>query len=324
MSLRTLTRISASSVARTVQRCTFATTSPAEAPLQKRAVVGSFLFRRHEDGRLRVALFKRSDKVNTYQHKYAAISGGVEAEDESTLSAALRELHEETKLSEASLHYLCHGQPYSFVDNKFNYEWSVHPFAFQWPSLSTEPLTLGWEHEGHAWFEPSEVPESEVAAGVVESLRRVWPEGDLGRIGVLTRYCLGEAAGKQTGEDARRDPHEAFTAFRETVGEITSSDSAQWRRYVRLAAWHIWNHADRSVKAPLLTRLLPGLELIETLLEPQRVELAPQFEKLAAMALENVQPQKEMVGQGAMSEEDIQYLTKEADRFFSGLWPTPE
>ena len=38
-------------------------------PPTKRSVVGSFLFRRHEDdGSPRVALFKRSAKVNTYQY----------------------------------------------------------------------------------------------------------------------------------------------------------------------------------------------------------------------------------------------------------------
>lgn len=48
----------------------FSTTAPLRAPkeLKKRSVVGSFLLKRDEhDGRPKVALFKRSDKVNTYQ-----------------------------------------------------------------------------------------------------------------------------------------------------------------------------------------------------------------------------------------------------------------
>lgn len=294
--------------------------------LQKRAVVGSFLFRRHKDGTPRVALFRRSDKVSTYAHKYACISGGVEPEDASPLKAALRELHEETSLTPESLRYLCLGKPWSFVDRDVNYEWSIHPFAFHWKEGAREGLNLGWEHEGHAWFQPHEIKESETAAGVVESLRRVWPEGDLGKIPVLASYILGEATGAPSGGDARFDADGAFAVFRKTVASITTKDSVQWRRGARLAAWHVWNHSDESVKAPLLSRIVSGLELLEQILEPQNVGLAPEFEKLAAMALENVAPQsvgregREKGVNGANGEDELRYLTDEADRFFSELW----
>lgn len=324
-----LTRITPSStpsLSQTFQR-RYATAAP-DAPLQKRAVVGSFLFRRHQDGTPRVALFKRSSQVNTYAHKYGCISGGVEPEDATPLKAALRELHEETSLTPESLQYLCLGKPYSFVDNDVNYEWSVHPFAFHWREGGKEGLNLGWEHEGHAWFKPHQVKESETAAGVVESLRRVWPEGDLGKIPILTSYILGEAPSPSTGtdRDARLSADDAFTVFRKTISSITTKDSVQWRRGVRLAAWHVWNHADKSVKAPLLGRLVSGLELLEQILEPQNVGLAPEFEKLAAMALENVAPQsvertgREKGVKGTNGEDELRYLTDEADRFFSGLW----
>lgn len=253
------------------------------------------------------------------RRKYATISGGIEPEDASPFKAALRELHEETRLTPESLNYLCPGKPYSFIDNRVHYEWSVYPFAFHWPADAKEPLVLGWEHDGHAWFRPHEILESDVAAGVIESLRRVWPEGSLGQVDVLCRYCLGEAVGEETKSDARLDASEAFRIFSSTVKGLTTSNTDEWRRQVRLAAWHVWNHSEQSVKAPLLTQLLPGLELLEQLLEPQHQELAPQFEKLAAMALENVRVQH-MDDQGVTSESNLTYLTHEADRFFSGLW----
>ena len=300
----------------------------AEQPRRKRAVVGSFLFRRSPtDGTPRVALFRRSARVDTYAHKYACISGGVEPSDASPLEAALREIDEETSLTPRSLRYLCLGRPWSFVDDAVNYEWSVHPFAFHWPEGGGESLRLGWEHEGHAWFEPHLVSEGETAGGVVESLRRVWPEGDLGRIPVLTSYILGEeTTSPGGGRDARLDADAAFSVFRKTVGSITTRDSVQWRRGARLSAWHVWNHADASVKAPLLSRLVAGLELLEQLLEPQNVGLAPDFEKLAAMALDNVAPQsverrgREKGAVGGEGEDEVRFLTDEADRFFSGLW----
>lgn len=313
-----------SPISRHLQYRTLATATDSSSPLQKRAVVGSFLFRQHQDGTPRVALFKRSSQVNTYAHKYGCISGGVEPEDASPLKAALRELHEETSLTPESLQYLCLGKPYSFVDNDVNYEWSVHPFAFHWREGGKEGLNLGSEHEGHAWFKPHQVEESETAAGVVESLRRVWPEGDLGKIPVLTSYILGEETSPLSDKDARLSADDAYTIFCKTIAAITTKDSVQWRRGARLSAWHVWNHADKSVKAPLLGRLVSGLELLEQLLEPQNVGLASEFEKLAAMALENVPQQsvvkKEKGVKGTNGEEELRHLTDEADRFFSGLW----
>ena len=190
------------------------------------------------------------------------------------------------------------------MDNEEHYIWSVYPFAFHWPSDATEPLVLGWEHEDHAWFRPHEIPESDASAGLVESLRRVWPEGALGQVDVLCRYCLGEALDEETRADARRDAAAAFRVFSSTVKELTTSGTDELWRQVRLAAWHVWNHSDQRVKGPLLKRLLPGLELLEQLLERQYKAPSPQTRRRGFDT----------------SESDLAALTKEADRFFSELW----
>lgn len=57
---------------------------------------------------------------------------------------------------------------------------------------------------------------------MVESLRRVWPEGDLGKIPILTSYILGEATDPLTDRDARVDADSAFTIFRKTISSITT------------------------------------------------------------------------------------------------------
>ena len=195
----------------------------------------------------------------------------------------------------------------------------MYPFAFHWPSDAKEPLVLGWEHEAHAWFLPHEIPESDASAGVTESLRRVWPEGALGQIDTLCRYCLGEAVEGETKADARRDTSEAFGIFSSTVKELTASNTDEWWRQVRLAAWHVWNHSDQSVKAALLKRVLRGLEMVEQLLATQHQELSPQFAKQVATALEDVQLQH-MDKQAVTPESNLTSLTQEADRFFSDLW----
>jgi ADP-ribose pyrophosphatase YjhB (NUDIX family) len=264
--------------------------------------------------------------TSSIRHKYAAISGGVEPEDATPLKAALREIHEETSLTSDSLHYLCLGNPYSFVDPKVNYEWSVHPFAFHWPSTADGALTLGWEHEGYAWFRPREIRESDVAGGVLESLRRVWPEGALGDVDGLCQYCLGEAVvRRESGKDVRGDASEAFNVFASTVKEITpaTNDADQWRRQARLAAWHVWNYSHPGVKGPLLARLVPTLEQLEELLLPQSQqpqELGPQFEKLVTTALDSARTRHVDNDQADVSENSPKRLAQKADRFFSALW----
>lgn len=193
----------------------------------------------------------------------------------------------------------------------------MFPFAFHWPSNGEEQLTLGDDHVSHTWFQTDQIPESEVAAGVHESLRRVWPEGALGKIEPLVSFCLGEATMEGSKTNARQDAVAAFKVFVETVKEITAGDADEWRRQVRLAAWHVWNHSDESIQGPVLARLLPGLELLEQLLAPQGKDLAPQFEKLAGMALENVAAH---LDESFTNTTDIKHLTQQADLFFAGLW----
>ncbi|KAF4121405.1 8-oxo-dGTP pyrophosphatase MutT, NUDIX family [Geosmithia morbida] len=272
-----------------------ASTDASRGAMRKRSVVGSFLFRRLDDGTPHVALFRRSANVNTYQHKYAAVSGGIEAEDATPLDAALREINEETRLTANSVEYLCSGVPWSFFDESLNYQWSVYPFAFSWPveAEAREELTLGPEHEGYAWFKPNELKEEDLSGGILDSLRRVWPTGDLADIDVLGRYCLGEGA-----TDARRDADAAFDVFRETVGNL-NAESEGWWTHVRLAAWHVWNYSDESIRATLLGRLVNGLKKIEGL--PRE----PALQQRVVSVLGDV-------GGGAS--------TQDAETIFAGLW----
>lgn len=303
----------------TARRC-------AEKELTKRAVVGSFLLRRdQQDGRPKVALFRRSDKVNTYQGKFATISGGIEPSDASPLDAARREILEETSLTtqdSVALRFLASGQPYSFVDRVANYEWSVHPFAFRLDAPEAD-IHLGWEHEAaFSWFEPHALPApEELAAGIVESLRRVWPEGALGRVEPLCRYILREEGhndGDVTGTDR------AFLVLKRIVAERLSDGRDEYWRLVRTAAWHLWNHAEEGVRAAVLARLLPGLELVQLLVEQQEAQLAPDFETLAAVALHNVHLQPGGRDGSLDGEAEKKYLTEQAEQFFADLWTVPE
>ncbi|KEF53430.1 uncharacterized protein A1O9_10405 [Exophiala aquamarina CBS 119918] len=133
----------------------------------------------------RVLLFRRSDKVRTYRGKLAPIAGSIEASDASPLSAAWRELKEETGLGAEDIELWRRGPGFEFVDEtavsaggsgkEGNDEnrgrtWKVWPFAFRLkrelelevpkvgqprpdePTTSrTTQVSIDWEHTGYEW-----------------------------------------------------------------------------------------------------------------------------------------------------------------------------
>jgi len=65
-----------------------------------------------------VLLFRRSSKVRTYPHKLAPIAGSIEADDASPLSAAWRELREETGLGSEDVELWRRGPGFEFTDER--------------------------------------------------------------------------------------------------------------------------------------------------------------------------------------------------------------
>lgn len=95
-----------------------------------RHVVSNFLFKKdHITSSSLIALFRRSDRVRTYQGKLAPTSGTLD-EGEQPLDAAVREIQEEAGLF---LHqdyevYLT-GKPFDIIDKKLGQTWTVNPFS---------------------------------------------------------------------------------------------------------------------------------------------------------------------------------------------------
>ncbi|RYC65457.1 hypothetical protein CHU98_g765 [Xylaria longipes] len=249
-------------------------TSGDTATIKKRVVAGSFIFKipNGDDKQARVALFRRSSKVRTYQHKLAPCSGSVEKHDASPLAAALREIQEETTLPVSSLDLLRVGKPYAFTDESIGREWNINPFAFRLKDIAEggkgeEGITLDWEHDGIEWFDPMQVSGSDEFGGVprlIDSLRRVWPE-----------YDLGPAAGRVLTEGLQRlrDDHEhgarelagiAVSTLRDVVSQMALShpmDESWWPK-VRMAAWHICQSRP-SMGAAITSATIKALGAIE-------------------------------------------------------------
>ncbi|KAK3402419.1 hypothetical protein B0T20DRAFT_476524 [Sordaria brevicollis] len=280
------------------------TSTPSHKPLKHRSVVSSFIFKLPpsylppspssspsspstkpaQDNPIQkplVALFKRSDKVSTYTHHHAPISGSIEPTDPSPLAAAWREITEETTLTSSDLNLLRHGKPYPFSDESVGREWTIWPFAYMLKDPtgdgagSEKRIKIDWEHEGWNWFDPLEVQDTEEFGGVPklkESLRRVWFEIDLrpeaGR--VLAEGC------KRLEEDyvsgARQMAGDALRVLKDVVDKMDEGffdggqedgKEAKWWKDIRMAAWHLWKNGRESMGAAIMSALLNSLASVE-------------------------------------------------------------
>ncbi|KAL2017425.1 hypothetical protein VTK56DRAFT_2081 [Thermocarpiscus australiensis] len=250
---------------------------------KKRSVVSSFILK-PDDGGPRVALFRRSDKVSTYQHHLAPISGSISPSDPSPLAAAWREISEETTLTPSSLTLLRQGKSYTFRDASVHREWTVFPFLFQLKGPAHEQrIQIDWEHEGWDWYDPDAViraADSDAGAlqGVprlAESLRRVWFETDLGAAAgkVLADGLSALAHDHESG--ARQLAGVALQKLRRVVAEMDAPEELgptdEWWTKVRFAAWHLWKNGRESMGAAIMSALLAALAGVEkTMQRPQQ------------------------------------------------------
>ena len=247
---------------------------PAPSNLEHRAVVSSFLIDVSNPDQPLVALFRRSDKVRTYQGKLAPISGSISRSDKSPLSAALRELQEETTLTvpdDATLHL--RGAPFDIEDHDVGRLWTVHPFSFLLRQDAASKIKIDWEHTEYIWCKPEEIGErsmnSETVPRLEESFQRCW----LGR-GSILDISIGQkpslAAKVQNQVSRLRSDREsgarqmaglALDYLGEIVAALTKlSDAAKAWRLTLFAAWHLIFNGRPSMNAAIATTLLQSLQ----------------------------------------------------------------
>ncbi|ROV91733.1 hypothetical protein VPNG_09963 [Cytospora leucostoma] len=260
-----------------------------DTPLQKRSVVSSFLYKFvDEDGqrKARVALFKRSGQVRTYQHRWAVISGSIESDDLSPQAAAWREIQEETTLTRSSLELMRQGKSYVLPDESIGREWTIYPFAFRLKDekeggKGDKAIELDYEHETWAWYDPLEIEDSESFGAVprlAESLRRVWFEKDLG---------LDAGAVLTNGLDRLKNDHQsgasqlagvALGVLRDIILRLDSQQPLEaWWARIRFAAWHIWKNGRESMGAAILSVLISALKSIEDTIRQHEQQPAPEW-----------------------------------------------
>ncbi|KNG83596.1 translation initiation factor eIF-2B subunit family protein [Aspergillus nomiae NRRL 13137] len=260
--------------------------------MTKRAVVSSFIFRfpPGQSTKPSVALFKRSEKVRTYRHHLAPISGSIDPSDPDPLAAAWRELCEETSLTPSDLSFWRTGKPFTFSDPSIGREWTIHPFAFRLKDPAEggrgeEAIRTDWEHEGWQWYDPRAVLGDEslnTVPRLQDSLRRVWFEG-----------TTNERAGKAlaAGLERLRADHEsgaheltaiALTVFRDFIVYTQNHLDAEWWDMVRMAAWHLVKNGRESMGAATQNAVLSVLAEIEEIME-QKTGAEQKWDRILAL-----------------------------------------
>jgi 8-oxo-dGTP diphosphatase len=128
-------------------------------------VVTCFLARRG-----RILLLKRSQKVGSFQGRWASVSGFVESNPD---AQSLTEIQEETGLSPHDIQLVKRGQSLEFADNENNIRWVVYPYLFRVKTTAT--IQTDWEHCESRWIKPTEMNGYDTVPGLKESLREVYP-----------------------------------------------------------------------------------------------------------------------------------------------------
>ena len=131
--------------------------------LQERKVVTCFL---ESDGE--ILLLRRSEKVGSYQGRWAGVSGYIETTAD---EQALTEIAEETGLPGDDLKLAKKGQPLPIRDEELGVKWVVHPYLFH--IKDRRKIRIDWEHKESRWIKPEEIANYPTVPKLKETLERV-------------------------------------------------------------------------------------------------------------------------------------------------------
>jgi len=131
--------------------------------LQEKQVVTCFL-----EFENKVLLLRRSERVGSYQGRWAGVSGYIETTAD---KQALVEIKEETSLSGEDIKLIKKGKPLEVKDEKLGVKWVVHPYLFQ--IKDRDKIRIDWEHKEVKWIDPKDIGDFETVPMLKETLARV-------------------------------------------------------------------------------------------------------------------------------------------------------
>jgi len=114
----------------------------------------------------RLLIVRRSQRVGSYQGRWAGVSGFVE-KDTTPDEQAYTEIREETGLQREQVRMLRRGAVVEYEDAGIGRHWYIHPFLFE--VTSPDAIQLDWEATEMRWIRPSELESYETVPRLVEA-----------------------------------------------------------------------------------------------------------------------------------------------------------
>ena len=137
--------------------------------LQEKSVVTCFL-----ESLGQILILRRSEKVGTYQGKWAGVSGYIESDPN---VQALIEIDEETGLySRKDFAFLARGEPLTVEDEEMGVRWVVHPYLFHVDDRTM--IQIDWEHKEAKWIDPQDIDDYQTVPMLKETLAQVYKIDD--------------------------------------------------------------------------------------------------------------------------------------------------
>lgn len=138
-----------------------------QQPLRQTHVVSCFLLRTDMD-QPRILIVRRSQRVGSYNARWAGISGFLETgvtPDEQ----AYTEIREETGLQGEQVRMLKRGTIVEHEDASIGRHWYIHPFLFE--VLTPDAIALDWEATEMRWIVPLEILDYDTVPKLEEAYR---------------------------------------------------------------------------------------------------------------------------------------------------------
>ena len=112
---------------------------------------------------------RRSERVGSYQGRWAGVSGYIEKTPD---EQALVEIEEEASLVGEDVDLIKKGEPLSVEDEKLGVRWVVHPYLFHIKDRGK--VKIDWEHKETKWIAPEDLGRFETVPMLRETLARVY------------------------------------------------------------------------------------------------------------------------------------------------------
>ena len=119
----------------------------------------------------KILILKRSNKVGSFQGKWAGVSGYVEKYDFSPLKRAIIEIEEETGLNENEIKLIRAAKPIEIRDGEV--VWRVHAFLFE---VEKKDIKIDWEHSEYKWIKLGEIKNYDVVPSLNEVIHALLEE----------------------------------------------------------------------------------------------------------------------------------------------------